>query len=141
MRTLAFFIYCIGEAALRVLQFIAAAVLALICALPPARAEKRVALVIGNDRYANLAAGEQLRNAANDARTIGAALKDIGFDVIADENLGRSALVDRFGDLLQRLSPVTRRSSSSPGTASRSTASTTFCRWTCRTSRPDRGRA
>jgi hypothetical protein len=50
-------------------------------------------------------AGEQLRNAVNDARTVGAALKDVGFDAIAGENLGRSALVDRFGDLLQRLGP------------------------------------
>jgi hypothetical protein len=34
-------------------QFIAAAWLALTCAAAPAHAEKRVALVIGNDRYAN----------------------------------------------------------------------------------------
>jgi formylglycine-generating enzyme required for sulfatase activity len=90
---------------LRVLQFIAVTWLVLACAFDPAHAEKRVALVIGNDRYANLPAGEQLHSAVNDARAIGEALKDIGFDVIAGENLNRSALVDRFGDLLQRLVP------------------------------------
>jgi hypothetical protein len=47
---------------MRFLHFIAAAWLALTCALAPAQAEKRVALVIGNDRYANLP-GQQLRKA------------------------------------------------------------------------------
>jgi hypothetical protein len=37
-------------------QFIITTWLALACAIVPAHAEKRVALVIGNDRYANLAA-------------------------------------------------------------------------------------
>jgi hypothetical protein len=40
--------FCVGEAELRVLQLIAVVALALVCALVPARAEKRVALVIGN---------------------------------------------------------------------------------------------
>jgi hypothetical protein len=62
---------------------------ALICAVAPANADKRVALVIGNDRYANLAANEQLQKAVNDARAVGGALKQIGFDVISGENLGR----------------------------------------------------
>ena len=37
----------------------------------PSYAEKRVALVIGNDRYANLPADQQLRKAGNDARAVG----------------------------------------------------------------------
>jgi formylglycine-generating enzyme required for sulfatase activity len=85
-------------------QFIAVVWLALVCALASAHAEKRVALVIGNNHYANLAAGEQLQKAVNDARAVGAALKQIGFDVTAGENLGRQALLARIDETAQRLS-------------------------------------
>jgi uncharacterized caspase-like protein len=89
----------------RVSQFIAVTWLALKCTLAPAHAEKRVALVIGNDRYANLSANEQLQKAVNDARAVGGAPKQIGFDVISDENLGRQALIDRLDEVTRRLSP------------------------------------
>jgi hypothetical protein len=49
-------------------------VLMLLGAVAATHAEKRVALVIGNDRYANLAASEQLPRAVNDARAVGAAI-------------------------------------------------------------------
>jgi uncharacterized caspase-like protein len=68
-------------------------------------AEKRLALVIGNERYASLPAGEQLQKAANDARAVGKALGQIGFDVIQDENLGRQAMVDKLDELTRGLSP------------------------------------
>src|SRR5262249_10179282 len=54
---------------------------------------RRVALVIGNDRYANLAAEQQLQKAVNDSRAVGSALARVGFEVIDGENLARSALV------------------------------------------------
>jgi uncharacterized caspase-like protein len=73
------------------------------CALVPVHAEKRVALVIGNDRYANLSANEQLQKTVNDARAVGGALRQIGFDVIAGENLGRQALLARLDEAAQRL--------------------------------------
>jgi Caspase domain len=66
-------------------QFVAATWLAFVCALAPAYAEKRVALVVGNNRYANLSAGDQLQKAVNDARSVGGALRRIGFDVITGE--------------------------------------------------------
>ena len=44
---------------------------------------ERVALVVGNERYANLPQREQLQKAVNDARAVGSALKQIGFEVIA----------------------------------------------------------
>jgi formylglycine-generating enzyme required for sulfatase activity len=69
----------------------------------PAHAERRVALVVGNDRYVNLPADQQLQKAANDARAVGDALAQIGFEVIRGENLDRRALVDRLDDLTQRL--------------------------------------
>jgi hypothetical protein len=84
-------------------QFIAVTWLALVCALSPAHAGKRVALVIGNDRYANLPAHEQLQKAVNDARAVGGALRQIGFEVILGENLGRQALLARLDEAAQRL--------------------------------------
>ena len=84
-------------------QFIAVTWLALTCTLAPADAQRRVALVIGNDRYANLPAHEQLRKAVNDARAVGGALWQIGFEVISGENLGRRALLARLDEVALRL--------------------------------------
>jgi hypothetical protein len=83
-----------------------AAGLVLTCALAPAHAEKRVALVIGNDRYyPSLSSTEQLQKAVNDAQAVGASLKLIGFEVVSGENLGRQALLARLDDAAQRLGP------------------------------------
>jgi formylglycine-generating enzyme required for sulfatase activity len=89
----------------RFLRFIAVASLMLMYAVASGHAEKRVALVIGNDRYASLSANEQLQKAVNDARAVGAALRQIGFDVIEGENLGRQALIDRLDEAVQRVAP------------------------------------
>src|SRR5829696_8538766 len=48
----------------------------------PSMAEKRVALVIGNDRYDNLPPDQQLQKAVNDARAVGDAVSQLGFQVI-----------------------------------------------------------
>ena len=58
---------------------------ALLLASGPARAEKRVALVIGNSAYVH---APRLRNPANDADAVGLLLTSAGFDV-----------VDKFHDL------------------------------------------
>src|SRR6202521_859753 len=52
----------------------ACAVMLICVGVLPSYAEKRVALVIGNDRYVNLPANQQLRKAGNDARAVGDAL-------------------------------------------------------------------
>jgi hypothetical protein len=52
----------------------------------PALAEKRVALVIGNNDYRNV---PKLQTAINDARSIGEALKGLGFSVMVAENQTR----------------------------------------------------
>jgi hypothetical protein len=83
-------------------QIIASAGLALTCALAPAHAEKRVGLVVGNDRYVNLPPREQLQKAVNDARAVGGSLRSIGFEVIAGENLDRRALVGKLDEMTQR---------------------------------------
>nr|WP_229184123.1 caspase family protein [Bradyrhizobium oropedii] len=54
----------------------------------PAQAEKRVALVIGNNDYRNV---PKLQKAVNDARTMGDTLKQLGFNVMVAENLNRQA--------------------------------------------------
>jgi uncharacterized caspase-like protein len=54
-----------------------------------ARAESRVALVIGNGRYAN---AEPLPNAQNDATLIGQSLREVGFTVTEKHNVGLAEL-------------------------------------------------
>ena len=54
----------------------------------PAHAEKRVALVIGNNDYRNV---PKLQKAVNDARTMGDTLKQLGFSVMVAENQNRQA--------------------------------------------------
>jgi hypothetical protein len=54
----------------------------------PAHAEKRVALVIGNNDYRNV---PKLQKAVNDARTMGDTLRQLGFSVMVAENQTRQA--------------------------------------------------
>src|SRR5882757_4893389 len=54
----------------------------------PAQAEKRVALVVGNNDYKNV---PKLQKAVNDARTMGDTLKKLGFSVMVAENQTRQA--------------------------------------------------
>jgi uncharacterized caspase-like protein len=53
----------------------------------PAHAEKRVALVIGNNDYKNV---PKLQKAVNDARTMGDTLRQLGFTVMVAENQNRT---------------------------------------------------
>jgi Caspase domain len=85
--------------------FIMAVGLTLTCAHAPAHAEKRVALVIGNNRYVNLPPTQQLQTAVNDARAITAAIKQAGFEVISGENLGRQAFLAQLDAAAQKLAP------------------------------------
>jgi hypothetical protein len=52
----------------------------------PAWSQKRVALLIGNNAYANV---PRLATAVSDARAVGATLKGLGFAVTVSENLSR----------------------------------------------------
>ena len=69
----------------------------------PSFAERRVALVIGNNAYSNLRSDEQLKNAVNDARAVSKTLESLGFEVVAGENLDRAAFVERLSDFAARL--------------------------------------
>jgi hypothetical protein len=60
------------------------------------KSERRVALVIGNNQYRNVAV---LRNSAKDARDVEAALKSVGFNVISGFDLNHQQtlqLLNRF---------------------------------------------
>src|SRR5262245_9537179 len=59
--------------------------------LSPAHAQKRVALVIGNDNYQNVT---PLKKAGNDADRMAKALKGIGFQVISATNQNRRGMSD-----------------------------------------------
>src|SRR3978361_1585316 len=61
---------------------------ALLAQAAPAHAEKRVALVVGNNDYKNV---PKLQKAVNDARTMGDTLKQLGFTVMVAENQNRQA--------------------------------------------------
>ena len=71
---------------------------------PPAGSpgEKRVALVIGNDTYQH---APRLRNAANDANDLGAALRDLGFDTEVVVNADQRGMETAFDRYISRLSP------------------------------------
>ncbi|PKN07719.1 MAG: hypothetical protein CVU73_09865 [Deltaproteobacteria bacterium HGW-Deltaproteobacteria-8] len=73
----------------------------LLVGVSQARAERRIALVIGNAAYPNA----PLKNPVNDARDMAAALRGLGFEVIARENASLAQMegaVKEFWDRLKR---------------------------------------
>ena len=78
---------------------------ALLLSSAAAYAEKRVALVVGIDRYPNLGPDRQLLKAVNDAKAVGDALAKIGFSVIRGANLGRQGMIDQLDELTSQLEP------------------------------------
>src|SRR6476620_9189247 len=68
-----------------------------------ASAQKRVAFVVGTDKYDNLDKTRQLQRAVGDARAVGAALKGLGFEVVAAENVTRGQFNDQFQKFLDKL--------------------------------------
>ncbi|MBI1846759.1 MAG: urea ABC transporter substrate-binding protein [Candidatus Rokubacteria bacterium] len=63
------------------------------------RSERRVALVIGNARYAD----KPLTNPANDAQDIARALRDSGFEVLVKTDAGREDMLAALRQFRQRL--------------------------------------
>ncbi|WP_158283984.1 caspase family protein [Azospirillum sp. TSO22-1] len=78
-------------------------VLCCLLALPmAARAETRVALVIGNAAYVS---GGTLANPVNDARAVAKSLRSLGFEVTVLENVGLRAMTRGISQFGQRLRP------------------------------------
>jgi uncharacterized caspase-like protein len=73
---------------------------ALLAALTPAAAEKRVALVIGNAAYQN---APPLRNPSNDATDIAAKLRELGFDVVEGIDLKKRDMEKRIRAFAEQL--------------------------------------
>jgi uncharacterized caspase-like protein len=65
-------------------------------------AEKRIALVVGNDRYVNL---PTLQKAGNDAQSIGDTLTRIGFEVVRARDVGRQGMIDKLAEFTARVEP------------------------------------
>jgi Caspase domain len=63
------------------------------CLAGPAQAEKRVALLLGNNGYENL---PRLDRAISDARALGEALKKLGFRVFVGEDQSRRSMSEAF---------------------------------------------
>ena len=84
------------------LRLVIAVVAAVVCLAIPARAEKRVALVIGNDRYQNIS---PLQKAVNDAQAVGDTLKRLGFQVLSAQNLSRRAMAETLLDFDRMVEP------------------------------------
>jgi uncharacterized caspase-like protein len=85
---------------LRTLPSLAAAVLAGSLLALPASAQKRVGLVIGNSAYKHATA---LANPANDANDMGAALKELGFEVILGLDLDKRGFDQRVREFSRAL--------------------------------------
>lgn len=66
-----------------------------------ATAEKRVALVIGNDTYVGVPA---LEKAANDATAVGRELAKVGFDVMSYTNLDRRGMNQAINKFIEKIS-------------------------------------
>lgn len=72
---------------------------------PVAHAQKRVALTVGINQYDNLRPDAQLRKARSDAMAVAVALRDMGFEVIAKDDVTRSAFNGHWQDFLNKLAP------------------------------------
>jgi hypothetical protein len=66
---------------------------------------KRMALVIGNNKYTALPESRQLQKAVNDARAVGATLQEIGFIVTKLENASRTETSLAIGALEAKITP------------------------------------
>ncbi len=84
------------------LHIVLVALLTLLAGAGAASAEKRVALVIGNDSYENL---PKLSKAANDARAVASTLEGMGYKVFAGINLSRRATNRKMSEFEAEIAP------------------------------------
>lgn len=92
------------------MRALACSIALLLTFVPPVLAQgvplpKRVALVIGVDRYDNLPVDKQLLKAANDARAMGSAFRSLGYRVVTTENSTRLDFLTRWQEFLNAIQP------------------------------------
>jgi len=90
---------------LRSVITIFAAILISQIAVSAALAERKVAFVVGIDKYDNLGQQQQLQRAVNDARSVAGALASLGFEVVRAENVGRGAFNAMWQKFLDKVQP------------------------------------
>lgn len=82
-------------------RWLGLAVVLWLSAVTPANAAKRLALVFGNDVYAEL---PKLQKAVNDAKAMGDALSGLGYEVVAALNASRKQMtqsIARFESMIE----------------------------------------
>jgi uncharacterized caspase-like protein len=77
------------------LLIIALSVIGILASSSAARADRRVAFVVGNGAYKNVA---QLPNPPVDAKAMAAVLRNVGFDVVEGTNLTRDKMTEKLLD-------------------------------------------
>lgn len=77
----------------------------IVMATPSAWAQKRMAFVIGIDRYDRLEPRAQLQKALADAKAMARTFASLGFEVVHIENVGRQEFNHAWQDVLQRVTP------------------------------------
>src|SRR4030088_185976 len=75
------------------LLILALSIMGILASSNAAKADKRVAFVVGNGTYKNVAA---LPNPAIDAKSMAGVLRNIGFDVVEGTNLTRDKMTERL---------------------------------------------
>ncbi len=89
----------------RITRFLVSLPLAFLLAIlmiQPASA-RQMALVIGNNAYANLSEQQQLKTAINDANAVGDKLRDLGFEVTVRHDQNRADFVNGLYDFASKL--------------------------------------
>lgn len=84
------------------LRRVAVATVLFVLFVTPALAEKRVALVIGNNAYAEVPV---LRTAVNDAEAMGITLERLGFAVVRATNATRRQMNRQIQSFVNRIEP------------------------------------
>ena len=67
-----------------------------------ARAEKRIALVVGNNAYESVS---RLQSAVNDARAVSSGLQALGFRVLLATDVGRRDLIRQLSNFMDQVEP------------------------------------
>ena len=70
-----------------------------------AHADRRLAFVVGIDRYNNLGPEQQLQRAVNDAKAVSAALALMRFEVTTSTNVNRAGFNGNWQKFLNKISP------------------------------------
>lgn len=89
----------------RVLLLSVVAVAVMIGETQPAFAEKRVALVVGINKYDNFPDDKQLQRARSDAETVAESLRKIGFKVILGADISRFEFNQKLSEFQKSLEP------------------------------------